>query len=115
MKPEYPLYTLAGVALVAVAVLSGLGDNVPAELWAIAVALITAAAGVTVPSSSAVAASVESLEGTVGHIIASVESLSKVVEQANAPPDVPPADVPVSPVHLVTAGTPGAPVPPAAT
>ena len=32
MKPEYPLYTLAGVALVAVAVLSGLGGFAEALL-----------------------------------------------------------------------------------
>lgn len=51
MKPEHPIYILVGLLIIAVSVLTGLGDTVPTQLWILLSALIAGGLGLTVPGA----------------------------------------------------------------
>jgi hypothetical protein len=50
VRSAIPLLAIGAVALIGAIVLAGIGQSVPAELWAIAFAAITGGAGVTIPA-----------------------------------------------------------------
>jgi hypothetical protein len=106
-RAEIPAFILAGICLIAAAVLYGVTGTVPVFLWVAFVALVAGALGITIPGGPTTTAGGAEFSTIVAELTSTAKTLAAHVEQLF---DLTPSKAPTTtPAPAATSPAPASP------